>query len=128
MSYITPHGTIIAEHEGKILKNRCLSYEHYASTLQHLRSSMTTIMEIDIWWLLTYRASLYYSKQYNCHKLIKNQIVYYDVGMEINKKLKSVLENMAVKYEFYLIPQAENEYFLQQYMKIAKSMGKNMRA
>lgn len=56
--------------------------------------------EIDLWWLLTYRAYLYYSNRASMHKYIKNRIVYYDVGIEENKNLKFTLTNQHVEYRF----------------------------
>ena len=41
--------------------------------------------EIDLWWLLTQRASWYYSNYHGLRKLIKNQIIYYDVIDDIRK-------------------------------------------
>ena len=151
-------------------KSICLGYEHYAGTLQHLRSSMTTIKqnnpnktpeivrtltddkyvidiwaekfftddvhivglgltqsEIDIWWLLTYRASLYYSNRYNCRNLIANQIVYHDVGIAEDVKMRAILKNMAVEYKFHMIHHNENKYYLQEYMNIAKSIAESTR-
>lgn len=54
--------------------------------------------EIDLWWLLTYRAYLYYSNRASMHKYIKNKIVYYDIGIEENKNLKFTLTNQHVEY------------------------------
>ena len=88
---------------------------------------MTTITEIDIWWLLTYRASLYYSNRYNCRNLIANRIVYHDVGIAEDVKMKAILRNMAVEYKFHMIHHNENIYYLQEYMNIAKSIAESTR-
>lgn len=38
-----------------------------------------TTAESDIWWLLTHRASIYYTNYCNMRKYMKNQITYYDI-------------------------------------------------
>ena len=140
----------------------CLGYEHYAGTVQHLRSVIATKKEvaneklpaivlalrepfgstniwaekfftenvhivglgltqseIDIWWLITYRATLLYSDLFNCQGLINNNIVYHDIGTETNEDMKFMLENLGVKYCFYQIPERKDEYYLQKYIEIA---------
>jgi len=66
--------------------------------------------EIDLWWLLTYRAYLYYSNRASMHKYIKNKIVYYDIGIEENKNLKFTLTNQHVEYRFIKSVNYENAY------------------
>lgn len=41
--------------------------------------------EVDLWWLLTHRASLYYSNYEGIRDLLKNRIVYYSVVDDIEK-------------------------------------------
>ena len=41
--------------------------------------------ESDLWWLLTQRAYLYYTNQYDFRKLMKNQIIFYDTLDERKK-------------------------------------------
>lgn len=41
--------------------------------------------EVDLWWLLTHRASLYYSNYEGIRDLLKNRIVYYSVVDDIKK-------------------------------------------
>ena len=43
--------------------------------------------EIDIWWLLTYRASLIYANRFNARKLITNKIVFHDVSIARNSDM-----------------------------------------
>ena len=66
--------------------------------------------EVDLWWILCYRAYLYYSNIYNAKDLIKNRIIYYDVhGTKITqdgysfeedykKQNKAKYENMRIDY------------------------------
>lgn len=42
--------------------------------------------ELDLWWLLTHRASLYYSNYEGIRDLLKNRIVYYSVVDDIKKQ------------------------------------------
>lgn len=53
--------------------------------------------ESDIWWLLTHRASVYYSNYMQCGDLIKNHIIYYDI---IDAYQDEINEN----YNRYLSP------------------------
>lgn len=66
--------------------------------------------EIDLWWLLTYRAYLYYSNRASMHKYIKNRIVYYDVGDKENENLKFTLTNQHVEYRFVKSKNYKNAY------------------
>lgn len=57
--------------------------------------------EIDIWWLITYRALMYYSNLDGMKDLISNKIIFYDIAMrespqmlEDNDNMKYALENL----------------------------------
>lgn len=67
--------------------------------------------EIDLWWLLTYRAYLYYSNRASIQKYIKNRIVYYDIGDEPNIKLSFTLENQHVEYRFIKSKDYKKAYY-----------------
>ena len=74
--------------------------------------------EIDIWWLITYRASLFYSNRFNCRNLITNQITYHDIGVKPDENMRFTLENLGVKYAFHEIPEIINEHYWKEYIKI----------
>lgn len=78
-----------------------------------------TRSEIDIWWLITYRATLLYTNNYNCRELLNNEIIYHDIGEVLDVDMKFTLENLGVKYVFHHIPKKRNEYFWQKYLDIA---------
>lgn len=84
----------------------------------HIVGFGLTKAEIDIWWLITYRASLFYSSRFNCRNLIQNQIIYHDIGVEPDENMRFTLENLGVKYVFHKIKKDESEYYLDQYIKI----------
>lgn len=79
-------------------------------------------VEIDIWWLITYRASLLYTNQYNCRDFLNNKIVYHDIGMQPDENMKFTLENLAVDYTFYPITEQENRLYLEKYIEIANTI------
>lgn len=81
-----------------------------------------TQSEIDIWWLITYRASLMFSNRYESKRLIKNNIIYHDIGIEPDRNMEFTLENLGVKYRFYYISKKDNEYYLQKYIDLSKSI------
>lgn len=78
--------------------------------------------EIDIWWLISYRSYLLYSNRFNAKKLIKNRIVFHDVGVEPNEKLRYMLVNNAVEYIFHHIDTSDSEMYLYEYINIADSL------
>ncbi len=57
--------------------------------------------EVDLWWLLTHRASLYYSNIENARNLITNKIVYYDIVNDIDNgdPSKGILDSQMVRHE-----------------------------
>ena len=86
--------------------------------------------EIDLWWLITYRAYLYYTNIYNARDLIKNTIIYHDVSDKKDENMKYALEHNAVKYEFYDINQEtgqdnKNAKYMAAYTKIAEKIRSN---
>lgn len=78
--------------------------------------------EIDLWWLITYRAYLYYSDRFGAKSLIHNRIVYHDIGIESDKKMRYMLTNNAVEYRFHRINSLNNENFFREYERIAQSI------
>lgn len=79
-----------------------------------------TQSEIDIWWLITYRATLLYSNRFNCRNTLYNNITYHDVGTTLDGNMKFTLENLGVEYCFHKIPKQKDEFYLQKYIEIAK--------
>lgn len=75
--------------------------------------------EIDIWWLITYRATLLYANRFNCSGLVNNKIVYHDIGDVLDEDMRFTLENLGVEYVFHYIPQKSNEYFWQKYIEVS---------
>lgn len=86
----------------------------------HIIGLGLTQSEIDIWWLITYRATLLYSNRFNCRELLNNKIVYHDVSDVFDENMRFTLENLGVEYVFHHIPEKINEYFLQKYLEISK--------
>ena len=78
-----------------------------------------TQSEIDIWWLITYRATLLYANRFNCKELLNNKIVYHDIGDVFDENMRFTLENLGVEYVFHYIPEKSNEYFLQKYLDVS---------
>ena len=78
-----------------------------------------TQSEIDIWWLITYRATLLYTNRFNCKELLNNKIVYHDIGDVFDENMRFTLENLGVEYVFHYIPEKSNEYFLQKYLDVS---------
>ena len=85
----------------------------------HIVGLGLTQSEIDIWWLITYRATLLYANRFNCRELINNKIVYHDISDMLDDNMKFTLENLGVEYVFHHIPEKTNEYFLQKYFEIS---------
>ena len=56
----------------------CWGELFYTTNIDIIGLGLTTV-ESDIWWLLTHRASIYYTNYCNMRKYMKNQITYYDV-------------------------------------------------
>lgn len=86
----------------------------------HIIGLGLTQSEIDIWWLITYRATLLYSNRFNCRELLNNKIVYHDVSDVFDENMRFTLENLGVEYVFHHIPEKINEYYLQKYLEISK--------
>lgn len=82
--------------------------------------------EIDIWWLLTYRAYLFYSDRDGMRKLINNTVIFHDVGTEPDVNMKYALENIHVKYQFHKISHPKSEEFYSAYLDIAKKLKDKM--
>lgn len=157
-------GKTIYHVHGELKKPRtiCLGYEHYAGTLQNMRTELNTESkesglliraalldagkstntwaekffsnnvdiigfglaqcEIDIWWLLTYRAYLFYSDRDGMRKLINNTITFHDVGTEPDPNMKYALENIHVQYQFHKLVQPISDEFYAAYLNIAEEL------
>lgn len=66
--------------------------------------------EVDLWWLITHRAYLYYSNYFGIRKVLKNRITYYDILNESNKeeteqkkKIHYMLKNSHIDVRTYTI-------------------------
>lgn len=81
--------------------------------------------EIDIWWLITYRAFLYYSNRFGARRLISNTIIYHDVATERDTNMEYALNNCHVQYQFHKIAKKENSDYYATYVKIAEELRKN---
>ena len=55
--------------------------------------------EIDLWWLLTHRAYLYYSNYCGLRERIKNNIIYYDIVDDVKRNNQ---EDEIKRYRFFL--------------------------
>lgn len=60
--------------------------------------------EVDLWWLITHRAYLYYSNYFGIRKVLKNRIIYYDMldeskpeELKQKKKIHYMLKNSHVE-------------------------------
>lgn len=63
---------------GDMNKNNTWGEKFYTSDIDIIGFDLSDC-EIDIWWLITHRAYLYYSNYYGLKSKIKNTITYYDV-------------------------------------------------
>lgn len=81
--------------------------------------------EIDIWWLITYRAYLCYSNRFNAKNLIKNNITYHDVSCDKDSHLEYVLKDCAVNYKFHKIYTKDNKEYQDTYKFIAQQIRQN---
>ena len=84
--------------------------------------------EVDLWWLLTHRAYLYYSNYHGIRKILKNKITYYDIlnesnkaEMEEKKKIHYMLKNSHVEVKTYTIGKNCIDYW-EAYMKMFESI------
>ena len=88
-----------------------------------------TSAEVDIWWLLTHRAFLYYSNYCGLRERLKNRIVYYDViddtnihdhntesehlrSMKEKENIHKLLEGAHVMVQKYYLSKYQNQYEL----------------
>lgn len=92
----------------------------------HIIGLGLTESEIDIWWLITYRAYLYYSNKFNGRNLIKNSIVFHEIGIKKDENLEFLLNNCAIKYEFHKIYKERDEQYLKMYYEIINSIEKEL--
>lgn len=53
--------------------------------------------EIDLWWLLTYRAYLYYSNDSGLRKMLRNKVVIYFSAKDENREKEILLNNLHVE-------------------------------
>lgn len=90
--------------------------------------------ETDLWWLLTHRASLYYSDPSGEHSNITNRIVYYDVIDDIKndvekeketKKKYALLKGLHVEIQTFYLSQMKNGTYEEAYHQILNTIRKN---
>ena len=74
--------------------------------------------EVDLWWLLSHRAYLYYSNLCGIKKILRNRIVYYDVinesdtkQLEYKKRIHYMLQNSHVEVKYYTIGKDCIDYY-----------------
>lgn len=91
----------------------------------HIVGLGLTQSEIDIWWLITYRAFLYYSNRFSARRLISNTIIYHDVSTERDTNMEYALNNCHIQYQFHKIAKKENSDYYAAYVKIAEELRKN---
>lgn len=89
----------------------------------HIIGLGLTKSEIDLWWLITYRAYLLYTNRYDSKALIKNKIIFHDIKKDVDSDMKFTLENSAIEYEFHKIESLDNnEQFFSKYLEIADNI------
>ena len=91
----------------------------------HIVGLGLTQSEIDIWWLITYRAFLYYSNRFDARRLISNTIIYHDVSTEWDTNMEYALNNCHIQYQFHEIEKKEDSNYSAVYVKIAEELRKN---
>ena len=89
--------------------------------------------EIDLWWILCYRAYLYFSDLEGTREFIKNKIVYYDVHKEkitsdgfsyekdYLKQKKALFKYMHVDYQECIV----TDSFKDSYLKVLEKIKEN---
>lgn len=80
-------------------KNNTWGEKFYTSDLDIIGFNLSDC-EIDIWWLITHRAYLYYSNYYGLKDKIKNTITYHDV---IDDKKRENVEEETIRYKKELL-------------------------
>ena len=100
----------------------------YTSNIAIIGLGLTSA-EVDIWWLLTHRAFLYYSNYCGLRKQLKNQIVYYDViddtsryrhnsteeylrSIQEKENIHKLLDGAHVQVQKYYLSKYQNQYEL----------------
>ena len=78
--------------------------------------------EIDLWWLLTYRAYLYHTNKDALSQYINNTIVYHHVSTLEDENMKYALEKLHVIYAFHKIPDTSAESYLRGYLEVAQQL------
>jgi hypothetical protein len=72
--------------------------------------------ELELWWLLTYRAHLYYTNTENISNIMKNRIIFYDIQpLGSSQNRKQLFEDFHIKYQLI---EVENNDYKSAYMKI----------
>ena len=80
--------------------------------------------EIDIWWILVFRAYLYYSNVNKAKDYITNKITYYEIGeakkdeKKYEKERRFLFENMHVKYERVVV----KDNYTEKYIEVLKTI------
>lgn len=106
--------------EGKILKLSSWPYRFFTDDMYIVGLGLYE-SEIDLWWLLTYRAFLYYN-----HKdLIRNRIVFYQLGDKSlgSENMQYRLKHLHVDYEYR---QVKDKNWSEDYRKIAAEIAERI--
>ena len=91
-------------------------YEFFYNSNIYILGFNMDLSEIDIWWLLTHRAYLYYNNYEGLKEKINNEIVFFDIykDTDLQKiRIHNLLEGLHVKVKAYKI--GKNETYLSKY-------------
>lgn len=91
----------------------------------HIIGLGLTQSEIHIWWLITYRAFLYYSNRFGAKSLISNTITYHDISTKQDTNMEYALNNFHIQYQFHKIAKNNSSDYYNAYIKIAEKLHKD---
>lgn len=133
-------GHILAVLEGSEESNNTWIERFYTSNLGILGLGLYEC-EADLWWLLTHRASLYYSDPSGAHSYIRNTISYYDVIDDLPKasveaeianikkkeaeKKHALLKGMNVNVKKFFLSNTQSGTYQEAYEKIFNHIKEN---
>lgn len=130
---------IIAVLSGKKEHDNTWMEKFYTTNMEIIGLGMYEC-ESDLWWLLTHRASLFYSDESGNHSFIKNVITYHDIIDDLenesntvcNKKKNSetyrkhkLLEGLNVVVKKYYLSNTSTGKYQEAYKKIIEEIAKN---
>lgn len=99
---------------GDIEKTNTWGEKFYTSDIDILGFNLNDC-EIDIWWLITHRAYLYYSNYYDLKNKITNKIVYHDVIDDIKQ---SNIEQETKRYKRELLQEQKHKLLSNNHIEI----------